>query len=106
MEIALDETPGITYQFSAADASHSSPVFMSIKGREPTADDRAVRTRLIRRWVAAHAPQGAIMDSWGSATCGSEKKDQFAGCDTFAVNVPSTGEKFEYYFYAGNWPFK
>jgi hypothetical protein len=106
MEIILDEAPGITFQFSAADATHSSPVFMSIKGREPTPNDSAFRTRLIRRWVAAHAPEGAAMDSWGSAVCGLKRKGEFPGCDIFAIKVPSTGEKIEYYFYGGNWPFK
>jgi hypothetical protein len=106
MEITLDETPGITYQFSAANATHSSPVFMSIKGRQPTPADSAVRTRLIRRWVAAHAPEGSTMDSWGSAKCGLERKGEFPGCGIFAINVPRTGERIDYYFYAGNWPFK
>jgi hypothetical protein len=76
---------------------------MSIKGREPTPNDSAVRTRLIRRWVAAHAPEGATMESWGSAKCGLARKGEFPGCDIFAINVPSTGEKIDYYFYAGNW---
>ena len=106
MEIALDEAPGITFQFSAADATRSSPVFMSIKGREPTPGDSAFRTRLIRRWVAAHAPEGATMDYWGSAECGLKRKGEFPGCDIFAIKVPSTGENIEYYFYGGNWPFK
>jgi hypothetical protein len=106
MEITLDEAPGITFQFSAANATDSSPVFMSIKGREPTPDDSAFRTCLIRRWVAAHAPEGATMDSWGSAECGLKRKGEFPGCDIFAINVPSTGKKIEYYFYGGNWPFK
>ena len=106
MEITLDETPGITYQFSAADATHSSPVFMSIKGREPTPADSAFRARLIRRWVAAHAPEGAKFDSWGSAKCRLKRKGEFPGCDIFAINVPSSAEPIEYYFYAGNWPFK
>src|SRR5258708_4565620 len=106
MEITADETPRVTHQFSAAEATRSSPVFMSIKGREPTPDDRAVRTSLIRRWVAAHATEGARMEAWGSAECGLKRKNEFPGCDIFAIKVPSTGEKIDYYFYGGNWPFK
>ncbi len=46
------------------------------------------------------------MDHWASAKCGLKRKRDFPGCDIFAINVPSTGEKIDYYFYAGNWPFK
>ena len=44
-EVMLDEAPRVTYRFSAADATNSSPVFMTVQGREPTASDIAVRTR-------------------------------------------------------------
>lgn len=103
-ETTIAEAPGVVYRFSSAPASSSSPIFMSIEGRDPTSNDRAVRTQLIRKWVAAHAPEGATMANWGSAMCGTERPGEFPGCDILAVNTPS-GRTVEYYFYAGNWPF-
>jgi len=46
------------------------------------------------------------MTSWGSAQCGLEREGEFPGCDVFSTKVPSTGENIDYYFYAGNWPFR
>jgi hypothetical protein len=102
-EVTLDEAPGVVYRFSAADATRASPVFMSVQGREPTPEDIKLRTRLIRRWTAAHAPQGATFAYWGSSMCGLQRKGEFPGCDIFAINIPATRDAVPLYFYAGNW---
>jgi hypothetical protein len=78
---------------------------MTIADREPTVTDSRFRTRLIRRWVASHAPPDSTMAYWADAQCNVHRKDEFPGCDIFAVNVHSEGKQLEYYFYAGNWPF-
>jgi hypothetical protein len=79
------------YRFSSADATSSSPVVMTVEGREPTATDP--------RWVASHAPSGATMAGWGV----KRKESEFPGCDVFVVNDSATGKEVGYYFYAGNW---
>jgi hypothetical protein len=104
-EVSLDETPGVKYLFSAADATRSSPVFMGIQGREPTTADAAFQMRLIRRWVAAHAPEDSTFAYWASDECGLKRKGEFPGCHIFAINLPGTNKAVEFYFYGGNWPF-
>jgi hypothetical protein len=99
---SMAEMPGVTYEFSAGDATNASPIFMSVAGRDPTPDDMKIRTRLIRSWVAEHAPIGATFSSWGSAKCAMERAGEFPGCDMLTVNLPS-GEQMTFYFYAGNW---
>jgi hypothetical protein len=105
-KLTMDETPGVVYRFSAADATSASPVFIDIEGREIAPSDRPIRTKLIRLWVAEHAPKDSIMRGWASAECGLERPGEFSGCDIFSTKVTSTGEEIDYFFYAGNWPFR
>jgi hypothetical protein len=104
-QVTMEEVPGVIYRFSSADATSSSPIVMTVEGREPTDTDQRLRTRLIRKWVAFHAPPDGTMVAWASAMCGEKRKEgEFPGCDIFIINDPTTGKEVDYYFYAGNWP--
>jgi hypothetical protein len=98
----MEEAPGVVYRFSAADATGASPVIMTVDGREPNATDKPLQLRLIRKWVAAHAPSGGRMSHWATALCDVKREGEFPGCHVFAINGPS-GNEIDYYFYAGNW---
>jgi hypothetical protein len=106
-EVTLEEAPGEKFLLSAGDATISSPIFVSIEGREPTVADKRYRMQVEKRWVAAHVPEGATFAYYGSAECKVTRREgEFPGCEIIAIEVPAKHETIAYHFYVGNWPFE
>src|SRR6266702_408530 len=103
-EVTSDDNPSVTFHFSAADATSSSPVIITVPGRELTIDDGTHRISLQRHWVALHVPKESSLVGMGSARCGIKRDGEFPGCDVMFVELPGTKKEVEYYFYDGNWP--
>jgi hypothetical protein len=103
VDITSDDNPSLKFHFSAADATRSAPVVMTVPGRELTVDDGKYRVRLQRHWVAIHVPRESSLLGMGSAMCGLKREGEFPHCDVMIIELPGTKKPVEYYFYLGNW---
>jgi hypothetical protein len=103
-EVTARDEPTLTYQFSAADATSTSPVVMSAKGRELTLDDRENRVDLQKVWLSRNAPKNLEFLSYGSAECHFAANGGPPFCFVMNFRDPTADREITYYFYGGNWP--
>ncbi len=103
-DVTDHDDPKVSFSFSAADASSTSPIVISIPGRKLTNDDRQHRVDLQKHWLSLHVPKGARLISRSLNECGLMTKGEYPYCDLYVFEDPVTGKQFEYYIYVGNWP--
>ena len=103
-EVTSHDEPKVTFQFSASDASRSSPVVITIPGRKLTNEDRKHRVSLQKHWISLHAPESFELVSRVLIKCGLKNKGEYPYCDLYEFEDPATKRRTEFYIYVGNWP--
>ena len=103
LEVSLHEDPSVRFIFSAADASSSSPVIISVPGRALTKKDRVHRVDLQKHWLSIHVPKNLTFRIRTLVECEYTREGEFSGADHYVFEDDS-GHEFHYYFYVGNWP--
>jgi hypothetical protein len=103
-DVTSHDDPKVAFHFSAADATSSDPVVISISGRKLTNEDRVHRVSLQKHWLSVNVPSTLKPVSRCLAKCGLKREGEFAACDRYTFVDPATQKQFEYYIYVGNWP--
>jgi hypothetical protein len=102
--VTSHEVAGLRFSFSEADASSSSPVVISVTGRELTDKDRVHRTSLQEYWLSINVPKHLRLRSHTLDECDYRRAGERPSCDHYTYQDPATGKEFDYYIYVGNWP--
>ena len=102
-EVSSHDAPAVRFAFSAADASSSSPVVISVPGRALKKEDRAHRVDLQKHWLSVNVPKTFTFKIRTLDQCEYKRDGEFAAADHY-VFEDATGHQFDYYFYVGNWP--
>jgi hypothetical protein len=103
-EVKLDAYPGVTFRFSDANASSSSPVVISIPGRGLTNEDRVHRTTLQKLWLSHNVPGHLTFRARFLSECDLKRQGEYPYCDLYLYEEAATGQQISYYIYVGNWP--
>ena len=82
-EVKLDAYPGVTFRFSDANASSSSPVVISIPGRGLTNEDRVHRTTLQKLWLSHNVPGHLTFRARFLSECDLKRQGEYPYCDLY-----------------------
>ena len=104
MESRSQEAGTPTFAFSAAYATSSSPVVISVAGRKLTNADRVHRTNLQKYWLSKHVPAQLVFQSRFLAECELKRPGEYSACDIYSFVDPKTKQQHDYYIYVGIWP--
>jgi hypothetical protein len=102
--VTSHDAAALKFRFSEADASSSSPVVISVTGRDLTSADRAQLTSLQQYWLSINVPKNLTFRSRASDACDFKRAGESTSCDHYIYRDSATGKDFHYYFYVGNWP--
>jgi hypothetical protein len=102
-EVSLHDAPDVRFSFSAADASSTSPVIISVPGRTLKREDRTHRVSLQKHWLSLNIPKDLSFRTRTLVPCRYRRDGEFSAADRY-VFEDAAGQQFEYFFYVGNWP--
>jgi hypothetical protein len=102
--VTSHKVAGLKFNFSEADASSSSPVVISVTGRELTNEDQAQRASLEEYWLSINVPKNLAFRGRTLDQCDYKRTGEKPSCDHYTYQDSATGKEFHYYIYVGNWP--
>ena len=103
-DVTDHDDPKVAFNFSAGDATSTSPIVITVPGRKLTDDDRKHRVDLQKHWISLHKPEGSVLVSRTLNECGLERKGEYPFCDVYTFEDSKTKKRYEFYIYVGNWP--
>lgn len=92
------------FSYSSTSATATSPIVISVEGRDLKSKDRDYRVDLQKNWISTNVPANYELIVRDLVVCKARKKSERPFCDRYEFEDPVTGESHDYFFYVGNWP--
>jgi len=93
---------GDVFVYSAAMATDSDPIVISVQGRDLRPRDKTLRTDLQKNWLSLNVPEQFEFEDRSLASCPLQPGRQTGRCDAYAFRDGDTVRTF--YFRVDNWP--